>query len=31
MDYILGYDFRIFRNVAIQDLWHNSDHLMVMG
>ena len=30
-DYIMGSDFRIFQNVAIQDLRHNSDYFMVMG
>ena len=31
MDYILGYDRRIFRNVAVRYLRHNSDHFLVMG
>ena len=30
-DYILGFDRRIFQNVAVWDLGHNSDHYMVMG
>ena len=30
-DYILGSDLRIFRNVAVRDLQHNSDHFMIMG
>ena len=30
-DYILGYDHRIFQNVTVRDLRHNSDHLMVIG
>ena len=30
-DYILGSDCRIFRNVAVRYLRHNSDHFMVMG
>ena len=30
-DYILGSDHQIFENVAIRDLRHNSNHLMVMG
>ena len=25
-DYILGTDIRLFRNVAVRDPWHNSDH-----
>ena len=29
-DYIMGYDCRIFQNVAVRDLRHNSNHLMVM-
>ena len=29
-DYILGTDHRLFRNVAIQDPWHNSDHHLVL-
>ena len=30
-DYILGKDRRLFRNVAVQDPRHNSDHYMVLG
>ena len=30
-DYILGTDLRLFRNVAVRDPRHNSDHYMVMG
>ena len=30
-DYILGTDFRLFRNVAVRNPWHNSDHYMVLG
>ena len=30
-DYILGMDRRIFRNVAVRDPRHNSDHYMVLG
>ena len=30
-DYILGTDRRLFRNVSVRDLWHNSDHYMVLG
>ena len=30
-DYILGADRRLFRNVAVQESWHNSDHYMVLG
>ena len=30
-DYILGTDPSLFRNVAVQDPRHNSDHYMVMG
>ena len=30
-DYILGMDCRIFRKVAVQDPWNNSDHYMVLG
>ena len=30
-DYILGADSRLFRNVAVRDSWHNSDHYMVLG
>ena len=30
-DYILGTDRRLFRNVAVRDPWHNSDHYMVLG
>ena len=31
MDYILGTDRSLFRNGALRDLRHNSDHYMVMG
>ena len=31
MDCILGIDRCLFRNVAIQDPRHNSDHYMVLG
>ena len=31
MEYMLGYDCQIFHNMAIQDLRHNSDHIMVLG
>ena len=30
-NYILGTDRSLFRNVAVQDPRHNSDHYMVMG
>ena len=30
-DYILGTDRRLFRNVAVRDPRHNSDHYMVLG
>ena len=30
-DYIPGTDRRLFRNVAVRDPWHNSDHYMVLG
>ena len=30
-DYILGTDRSLFRNVDVQDPWHNSDHYMVLG
>ena len=30
-DYILSTDSRLFRNVAVRDPWHNSDHYMVLG
>ena len=30
-DYILGTDLRLFQNVSVWDLWHNSDHYMVLG
>ena len=30
-DYILGTDRRLFRNLAIWDPRHNSDHYMVLG
>ena len=30
-DYILGTDRSLFRNVAVRDPHHNSDHYMVMG
>ena len=30
-EYILGTDRRLFRNVAVRDPWHNSDHYMVLG
>ena len=30
-DYILGTDRSLFRNVAVRDSRHNSDHYMVMG
>ena len=30
-DYILGYDRRIFLNVAVREPRHNSNHLMVIG
>ena len=31
MDYLLGSNFRIFRNMAVRDTRHNSDHFMAMG
>ena len=31
MDYLLGTDRSLFRNVAIRDPRHNSDHYMVVG
>ena len=30
-DYIKGTDSRLFKNVAVRDPWHNSDHYMVLG
>ena len=30
-EYILGTDRRLFRNFAVQDPRHNSDHYMVLG
>ena len=30
-DYLLGTDRILFRNVAVRDPRHNSDHYMVMG
>ena len=30
-EYILGTDHCLFRNVAVREPWHNSDHYMVMG
>ena len=30
-DYILGTDSRLFKNVAVRDPRHNSDHYMVLG
>ena len=30
-DYILGRDSRLFKNVAVRDPRHNSDHYMVLG
>ena len=30
-DYIMGTDRCLFRNVAVRDPRHNSDHYMVMG
>ena len=30
-DYILGTESRLFRNVAVRDPRHNSDHYMVLG
>ena len=30
-DYILGTDRRLFKNVAVRDPWHNTDHYMVLG
>ena len=30
-DYILGTDRRLFKNVAVQDPRHNTDHYMVLG
>ena len=29
-DYILGTDRRLFKNVSVQEPWHNSDHYMVL-
>ena len=31
IDYILGTDRRLFRNVSVPDPRHNSDHYMVLG
>ena len=31
MDYILGTDQSIFRNVSVRDPQHNTDHFMVVG
>ena len=30
-DYLLGTDHSLFRNVAVRDPRHNSDHYMVVG
>ena len=30
-DYIMGKDRRLFKNVAVRDPRHNSDHYMVLG
>ena len=30
-DYILGIDIRLLQKVAIQDLWHNTDHYLFLG
>ena len=30
-DYLLGTDRSLFRNVAVRDPRHNSDHYMVVG
>ena len=30
-DYILGTDRRLFKNVAVREPWHNTDHYMVLG
>ena len=30
-DYILGTDRSLFRNVAVRDPHHNSDHYILMG
>ena len=30
-DYILGIDCRLFRNVTVQDPYHNSYHYLVLG
>ena len=31
MDYILGTDRSLFRNVSVRDPRHNTDHFMVVG
>ena len=31
MDYLLGTDKRLFRNVSVRDPRHNTDHFMVVG
>ena len=31
MEYIMGSDRRIFQNMAVRDLRHNSNHYMVLG
>ena len=31
MDYILGMDLYLFRNMSIQDHRHNSDHYLILG
>ena len=30
-DYLLGMDIHLLWNMSVQEFWHNSDHLMVMG
>ena len=30
-DYILGVEFRLFRNVLIWDPMHNLDHYLILG
>ena len=31
IDYLMGMDRCLFRKASIWDLWHNSDHFMVLG
>ena len=31
MDSVLGKYRRLFRNIFVWDIWHNSDHYLVLG